>query len=129
MGGDNIIDILKKYPRKTKVIQTLIVDAHSAIPKMREEVTKMGFVIADEKMVEEDDKYYEIIKFIRADIATYGDKDFEFGPILRKEKPCAFIEKYEHRLIEINALLKKTGLPKNRIEQLNDEKKRIEGVL
>ena len=129
MGGNNIIDILKKYPRKTKIIQTLIVDAHSAIPKMREEVTKLGFVIADEKIIMEDEKYYEIIKFIRSDIAIYGDKDFEFGPILRKEKSCAFKEKYEHRLIEINALLKKNDLPKARVDQLNDEKKRIEGVL
>ena len=77
----------------------------------------------------EDEKYYEIIKFIRSDIAIYGDKDFEFGPILRKEKSCAFKEKYEHRLIEINALLKKNDLPKARVDQLNDEKKRIEGVL
>lgn len=129
MGGDLIIDILKKYPRKTKQIQTLIVDAHNAIPKLREEVSNMGFAIAEEKIIQEDGKYYEIIKFIRADIAIYGEADLEFGPILRNEKCAAFKEKYNSRIQEIDNLLSKKDLPKQRIDQLNNEKARIKGVL
>ena len=129
MGGDLIVDILKKYPNKTKQIQTLIVDAHTNVPKLREEVSKLGFVIADEKIVEEDEKFYEIIKFIRGDIAFYGDKDIEFGPILRNQKSCAFKQKYQNRILEIEILLKKHNLPEKRIHDLNEEKKRIEGVL
>lgn len=129
MGGNNIIDILKKYPNKTKQIQTLIVDAHTAIPKVRDEVSKMGFVIADEKMVREDDIFYEIIKFVRADIAFYGENDLEFGPILRQEKSATFKEKYEGRITEINRLLSMKDLPKSRVEQLYKEKERIQSVL
>ncbi|MCR5505787.1 MAG: class I SAM-dependent methyltransferase [Bacilli bacterium] len=129
MGGDLIIDILKKYPEKTKFIQTLIVDAHSNVPKLREEVSKLGFVIADEAMVEEDNKFYEIIKFIRADVAFYGDKDLEFGPILRCQKSTAFKQKYQSRINEIDLLLKKANLPEKRIHDLQEEKERIQGVL
>ena len=129
MGGNNIIDILKKYPNKTKQIQTLIVDAHTAIPKVRDEVSKMGFVIADEKMVREDDVFYEIIKFVRADVAFYGERDLEFGPILRQEKSATFKEKYESRISEINRLLSMKDLPKSRVEQLYKEKERIQSVL
>lgn len=129
MGGNNIIDILKKYPAKEKQIQTLIVDAHSCVPKLRQEVTSMGFIIADEKIIQEDGIYYEIIKFIRAKIAFYGDQDYEFGPILRNEKSQVFKEKYLNRIEEINYLLKTNDLPEDRIEQLSKEKERIRSIL
>lgn len=129
MGGSLIIDILKKYPDKTKQINTLIVDAHNAIPKVREEVSKMGFVIADEKMVREDDVFYEIIKFVRADIAFYGENDIEFGPILRNEKSAAFKEKYQNRINEIDKLLSNKSLPKDRADKLSKEKERIQNIL
>ena len=89
----------------------------------------MGFVIADEKMVHEDGVFYEIIKFIRADIAFYGDKDLEFGPILRHEKSATFKEKYETRIIEIDNLLKNKNLPKGRIAELAKEKERSQNIL
>ena len=129
MGGNLIIDILKKYPRKTKQLETIIVDAHTAIPKVREEISKLGFVIAEEKMVREDDIFYEIIKFVRADVAFYGDKDIEFGPILRNEKSATFKEKYQNRINEINKLLANKNLPKDRADQLTKEKERIQGIL
>ena len=129
MGGSLIIDILKKYPDKTKQISTLIVDAHNAIPKVRDEVCKMGFVIADEKIIREADVFYEIIKFIRADVAYYGDKDIEFGPILRQEKSATFKEKYKGRIDEIDRLLQNKNLPKGRADELGKEKRRIQSVL
>lgn len=129
MGGTLIVDILKKYPAKTNQIQTLIIDAHTCIPKVREEVSKLGFVIADEKMVREDDVFYEIIKFVRADVAFYGENDLEFGPILRTEKCALFKEKYEERISEIDTLLKNKNLPKGRIDELSNEKKRIQSIL
>ena len=129
MGGNLIIDILKKYPEKTKQISTLIIDAHTCIPKVREEVSKMGFVIADEKMVREDGVFYEIIKFVRADIAFYGENDLEFGPILRNEKSATFKEKYQNRILEIDRLLKNKDLPLGRVDELSKEKKRIQSIL
>ena len=128
MGGDLIIDILKKHPEKLKLISTIVVDAHGAVAKVREEISQMGYAIAEEKMIKEDDKYYEIIKFIKADIASYSDQDLEFGPILRTEKSVTFKEKYEHRIEEINNLLSK-DLPSSRIEELLKEKNRIESIL
>ena len=129
MGGNLIVNILKKYPAKTKQIDTLIIDAHNAIPKVREEVCKLGFVIADEKMVREDDIFYEIIKFVRADVASYGENDIEFGPILRQEKSAIFKAKYENRIHEIDNLLNNKNLPESRIDELNKERERIKRIL
>ena len=129
MGGNLIIDILKKYPNKTQQVDTIIIDAHTAIPKVRDEVCKLGFVIADETIVREDDIFYEIIKFIRADKAMYGDNDIEFGPILRNEKCATFKEKYENRIDEIDRLLSNKSLPKERANELSKEKERIQSIL
>ena len=128
MGGRTIIDILYAHKEKLKNVTTIIVDAHSLIPNVRRKINELGYVIADEKMVKEDNIYYEIIKFIKSDIATLSDKDIEFGPILRNEKSMLFKEKYRSRIKEIDTLLAK-NLPLEKVHTLTDEKKRIEGIL
>jgi len=129
MGGETILKILNDHPEKLKLVQTIIVDAHTSVPKLRKEISEMGFVIADEQIVEEDHIYYEIIKFIRSDVAYYSENDLEFGPILRKEQSCLFKAKYEARLQEIDYLLLNKALPENKINVLCDEKKRIFSII
>jgi len=129
MGGETILKILNDHPEKLKLVQTIIVDAHTSVPKLRKEISEMGFVIADEQIVEEDHIYYEIIKFIRSDVAYYSENDLEFGPILRKEQSCLFKAKYEARLQEIDYLLLNKTLPENKINVLCEEKKRIFSII
>lgn len=128
MGGKTIIEILKAHPNKLNDVQTLIIDGHSCLPLLRDEITKMGFNIADEKMVKEDGIYYEIIKFNRSEVAFYSEKDMEFGPILRHQKCVLFKEKYSDRIKEIdNLLLKK--LPDDVVNKLLKEKEKLERII
>ena len=129
MGGTNIVNILKAHPEKLVRVQTIIIDAHNAVPLARKEICQMGFAIADEKIVKEDDIFYEIIKFIKADKAIISDEDLEFGPILRQEKSATFKEKYQNRIYEIDTILSKGTLPKERIHSLNEEKHKLERYL
>ena len=129
MGGFNVIDILKKNPRKLKNVSTLIVDAHNAIPELRKQVCKMGYVIADEDIVYESGVYYEIIKFIAGEAIYLDDPDIEFGPILRNEKSLTFKEKYQSRINEIDSLLNTKKMPESKVKQLNLEKERIRAIL
>ena len=129
MGGNNIVNILKAHPEKLVRVQTIIIDAHNAVPLARREISQMGFAIADEKIVKEDDIFYEIIKFIKADKAIISDEDLEFGPILRQEKSATFKEKYQNRIYEIDTILSKGTLPKERIHSLNEEKQKLERYL
>ena len=126
MGGLSIVNILKKHQEKLKYVETIIVDAHSAVPTVRKEICLLGYAIADEKIIKEDNIFYEIIKFIKAEKAIISDEDLEFGPILRHEKSVTFKEKYQNRLSEINALLAKGELPPARIASLNAEKQKLE---
>ena len=129
MGGTSIVKILKNNPEKLVRVQTIIIDAHTAVPLARREICQMGFAIADEQIVKEDDIFYEIIKFIRADKAIISDEDLEFGPILRHQKSATFKEKYRNRINEIDVLLKKTELPKSRISSLCEEKHKLERIV
>lgn len=125
MGGSLIVDILKKDLAKLSNVSTIIVDAHSCLPKVRQEICELGYAISDEKIIKEDNIFYEIIKFNKADLAYYSNADIEFGPILRAEKSALFKEKYSSRIMEIDNLLNNKDLPSFRIEQLNNEKARI----
>ena len=129
MGGFNVIDILKKNPRKLKNVSTLIVDAHNAIPELRKQVCKMGYIIADEDIVYESGVYYEIIKFISGEAKYLDDPDLEFGPILRNERSLTFKAKYEERIHEIDNLLSNKNIPDAKVKKLNLEKERIRSVL
>lgn len=129
MGGLNIVSILSKHRNKLGKIETIIVDAHNAIPQMREAISKLGFSIADEKIVFEDDIYYEIIKFIKSDHAFYSDIDLEFGPILRTQKSSMFKAKYINRINEIDNLITSKTLPESRIKELLHEKDKIGKIL
>ena len=129
MGGFNVIDILKKNPGKLKNVDTIVIDAHNAIPQLRKQVCKMGYVIADEDIICEAGVYYEIIKFIAGEAKYLDNPDLEFGPILRNEKCITFKEKYQSRIKEIDNLLSKHNMPKEKIDELNFEKERIRSVL
>ena len=129
MGGQSIVSILKAHPEKMIRVQTIIIDAHTAVPLARKEICQMGFAIADEQIVKEDDIFYEIIKFVKAEKAIISDEDLEFGPILRREKSATFKEKYQNRIFEINSILAKGTLPKGRIHSLNVEKEKLERYL
>ena len=129
MGGFNIVEILKSHVRKLKNVRTIIVDAHKSIPEMRKQICKLGYIIADEEMVCEDNIYYEIIKFIAGEVGYLDDPDIEFGPILRSEKSCTFKEKYNSRIKEIDRLLLNNKMPESKTRELNNEKERIRSVL
>lgn len=129
MGGLTIIKILKAHPSKLKNIKTIIVDAHNATKEVRKEICKLGFVIADEDIVKEDDIFYEIIKFNAGKTAYLDEPDLEFGPMLRHEKSCTFKSKYEMRIIEIDNLLSNKDIPLSRQIELGKEKERIKSIL
>ena len=129
MGGNTIIEILKAHPLKLKNVKTIIVDAHCNVPEVRKEVSKLGYVIEDEDIIEEDGIYYEIIKFMAGECAFLDDPDIEFGPKLRIEKSLTFKAKYQSRIDDINRLLDKKTLPPSRENELYQEKEKIQSIL
>ena len=54
IGGETIIDIISKNIKNLKNVNTIIIDAHTSTPKLRKYISDLGYVIADEKIIKED---------------------------------------------------------------------------
>ena len=129
MGGYLIVDILESHPEKLENVKTIVVDAHNSVDKVRKSIVSLGYFIKDEKVVFEDDIYYEIIRFDKGNTKQLDELDYEFGPILREEKSDLFRQKYQSELDSLNALLSIDNLPEKRREEIKSQINRLESVL
>ena len=82
MGTTTIIDILKNT--KVMNINSLIIQSNNEVDILRKKVTKLGFYIFAEKIVNDKNKDYIIIYFKRG-YKRYFNFDYLFGPIARKD--------------------------------------------
>ncbi len=95
MGGNLIIDILKRGLHKMSAGYELVLSPQSDVPLVRSFLRESGFVIKDEEMLLEDGKYYNIIK---AELSETGvnteteNKD--------KDKQLILNDTYGEKLIE-----------------------------
>ena len=71
MGGRLMMHILGANPEKTASFQELILQPQSEIKEFRRFLRKQGYLIANENMIEEDGKFYPIIRAVsNKDIKT-----------------------------------------------------------
>lgn len=102
MGGMLISDILND---DLKNVQRLILQPNRDILEVRTKTAKLGFKITNEKIVYENDKYYEIIVCDRSDKKiNYSLDELEFGPCLLKEKSNLFVEKWKNEIDKLTII-------------------------
>lgn len=95
MGAETIIGILNKDKEELNHINRLIISSNNKYELIRKEITKLGYIINDEKIVFEDNKYYIIIEFIKGN-KKYTKKELYFGPVLLKNKDNNFNNYYNN---------------------------------
>ena len=109
MGGDTIIDILNDDLEKLDNIKNLVISPQSEWKKTREFICELGFIIEDEIIIEEHNKFYLIIKFVKGN-KKYSSTELEYGPILLKTKSKGFIKYYKLLLEEKIKIFKKVPI-------------------
>lgn len=115
MGGMLIISILEKNKDKLKNIKRLILQANRDEYLLRKYLVENGFYIQDEKIIKEDNKYYEIDCFEKG-YEEYDFNDLYFGKILMKNKDDVFIEKWNNKYQKFkNIKAYSTDTEKNKI--------------
>jgi len=108
MGGHLMIGILRRSPEITAGLSQIILQPQNDVPFVRRAVHAMDMLIADEKIVRDRGKYYNILDCRPGTIngpedgagRPYGDAGYEFGrlpidrndPVLR-EYLCVTIRK------------------------------------
>lgn len=80
MGGGLVIKIMTDYPEITSSVRCFILQPQSEIHKVREYLYENSFSIVEEDMVEEDGKYYPMMKVIHGDECEgYTEEEFLYG--------------------------------------------------
>lgn len=100
MGGLNIIKILSAYPEKLEFINKIVVDAHRDIEIVRKMLVSIGYKISEETIVYEQEKFYIVGEFIKANkLPNYSEDDMQIGYKLYDDK---LWPKYKEFLIDKN---------------------------
>ncbi|HLS22517.1 MAG TPA: tRNA (adenine(22)-N(1))-methyltransferase TrmK [Pseudogracilibacillus sp.] len=102
MGGSLISTILTKGKDQLRQVERLIIQPNNNERKVRETLRKLGFILTEEYILEENGIIYEIFVACRKDVTNQSDpyieenlsKQLLFGPYLMKEKSSIFIKKW-----------------------------------
>ena len=134
MGGGLVIKILGDHPWKTKSIKEFILQPQSEIAKVRKYLYENGFTVVMEDMVEEDGKYYPMMKAVHGISEAYTETEYRYGKqLLEKRHPIllAYLKKEKEiksRILE--QLSSQNGLHvEERIVQLQTDLKWIDEAL
>ena len=95
MGGMLVRDILDAGRDKLGTVKQLVLGAQSDIDTVRRYITEAGFRIDDEEMLEEDGKYYQLIRAVNTGSDIKGQlSDIEalYGPVLISKKHAVLRE-------------------------------------
>ncbi|HHY04641.1 MAG TPA: SAM-dependent methyltransferase [Thermoanaerobacterales bacterium] len=135
MGSESIIDIIKKSKDKVSSLDLLILQPMTKIPVLRKQLFDMGFEILDEKVVKEEQRFYEIlIVKMQGEKRHYDDIDLYVGPIIRQMKNSVNIdyiktkkEKLENLLLKIRLI--KTDGSRRALKKYEKQLEMLEEVL
>jgi len=92
MGGLNIVGIFKYSTQLLKSVKRIILSPNNYAKEVREEISKLGFYLLDEDLVEERGFIYPVMVF-ELGKNPYRKKEFTYSPVLLKKKSCLF-QKY-----------------------------------
>lgn len=108
MGGDLIARILDagKEELKLEGVTRLILQPNNAEAKLRRWLIENEYAIIEEKIIEENDKIYEILVAEPSSVTeTYSKEDYLFGKRLRQEKNEIFKKKWQGELEKLAYIL------------------------
>ena len=104
MGGPLIATILENGKQRLTHVERIITQPNIHAKAIREWAVHNGWKIADEQILQEDGKIYEIIVLEKGQ-AMYDEVELLVGPLLGTEKSAVFLEKWTRELSEWHRVL------------------------
>lgn len=127
MGGQLIIDILNQDLTRLKKLKKIILQPNSDQYLLRTFLSNHQFEIIDEKIVYENNKYYEIIVCrYKHNFGHYTTNEQFFGPILLKNRSLEFLNKWTLILGKYRKIKSSLSISNLKLEQ---DIERIEKML
>ncbi|MCO7175696.1 tRNA (adenine(22)-N(1))-methyltransferase [Sporolactobacillus kofuensis] len=113
MGGELIRDILERGKSKLGMDTVLILQPNIREYNVRQWLNDHGWTITDERIIEEEPHFYEIIQAKQKVVTgTLTETELLMGPVLLRRKDPTFIKKWrsrEQKLINVLRALNKAG--------------------
>lgn len=134
MGGPLIVTILEKHPDKLEHVTRLILQPNIHAKVIREWALKNGWAILDERILEEDDKIYEILVLQRGQMHLTESEILLGGHLIAQRNPI-FEKKWRSELTNWQAILIQLQQAENnrqieeKKQQLQHNIQLVEGVL
>lgn len=133
LGGALMTRILQQGSQVVQRARELVLSPQSEIFLVRQKIHELGFTIAHEEMVEDQKKYYVIIRAVPGQEA-YDREEYLYGRKLIQEKDRVFrdfLEKEWDRLTEVELHMSGRELSpqgKEKLKKCLSEKKKIQGL-
>ena len=102
MGAHTAVGILYNNLKKIKKVNKLVIQSNNDLDFLRYKVSRIGYYIARERLIEDSGIIYTIIEFKKG-YRFYNKKQLYFGPCLLKENGSLFKKKCQ---MELNKLEK-----------------------
>ena len=134
MGGGLILRILTACPEVTESVNEFILQPQSEIARVRRYLNEAEFVFAAEDMVEEDGKFYPMMKLVHGREEKLKEEECRYGRLLLKSRnPVLFkyLEREKGMKLTIWKSLKDIGgeRAEERLRELEEDLKWIEAAL
>lgn len=134
MGGALMARILSDGSHALCKKKELILQPQSEIYKVRRQLHKMGYQIAQEKMLVEEGKFYTVIRAIDGEEKYDKEIEYDYGKYLLDEKNEILFQFLQKEMvscekIEGNLCLHHTESAKRRLEELKREKQKLKEAL
>ena len=104
MGANTIVGILKYSTDKLVNVKDIIIQSNTDLYFLRKNVTKLGYYIEDETLVEDSNIIYTVIKFTKGK-KKYNYKELYLGPILIKKNDNLFKKKNDKEIKTIEIII------------------------
>lgn len=117
MGGLLTIQILQQGRAVLKEVKELILQPQSDIFLVRRFLQEQEYQIVDENMVEEDGKYYPMMRVVHGKMEPWTEVAYHYGKyLLQKKDRCllSFLEREERIYQSLQEKLKENENPKTR---------------
>lgn len=79
MGGELIVKILSEGKDKVDKLQELVLSAQSEIFKLRKYLNDSGYIIDEETMIWEDNKFYQLLHVVKGIEPAFSSVELKYG--------------------------------------------------
>jgi tRNA (adenine22-N1)-methyltransferase len=105
MGAETIIHIMESSKEICRTLDLLILQPMKGNDKLRKNLFLTGYKIVDERVAQEEKKFYEVIAAVKGNQGNIDEIDLVVGPVLRKKKSPVVIEYIKFRLMKLKRLV------------------------